>query len=327
MRGIDEHVWLDVAGERVAGVFEAGRESESKLSAVQYVRFPLADGDAGPRRRRRGADDRRRSSRRIAARPRCRRPCAAVSWRSWTTPRRRAPRSDGCAMAEGVREGRRTTPQLAVVLEAVRTSGAEHPTAERIYDRVRRVLPSISLGTVYRNLQRLVQEGQIGAAQLGARSLHYDPTATPHDHFVCRALRPGRGPDGRCARAAARSGAPRGPCRDVAHARALRPLPELPGVDMRLPDIIPHLPAAQRRVLPAHAAAAAHLRAALPRDGARRGEGRAADRDGAAAGRLAAGLRRHAGDLRRRARSASWRGARSCRTDASTSCCAGCASS
>ena len=41
MRGIDEHVWLDVAGERVAGVFETGRESESKLSAVQYVRFPL----------------------------------------------------------------------------------------------------------------------------------------------------------------------------------------------------------------------------------------------------------------------------------------------
>src|SRR5262249_6010602 len=41
MRGIDEHVWLAVGGERVAGVFETGRESESKLSAVQYVRFPL----------------------------------------------------------------------------------------------------------------------------------------------------------------------------------------------------------------------------------------------------------------------------------------------
>jgi len=86
-------------------------------------------------------------------------------------------------MAEGAR---RTTPQLAVVLEAVRSSGLEHPTAELIYDRVRRVLPSISLGTVYRNLQRLVQEGRIGAAQLGARSLHYDPTPAPHDHFVCR---------------------------------------------------------------------------------------------------------------------------------------------
>ena len=62
-------------------------------------------------------------------------------------------------MAERPREGRRTTPQLAVVLDAVRNSGREHPTAEHIYDRVRRMLPSISLGTVYRNLQRLVQEG------------------------------------------------------------------------------------------------------------------------------------------------------------------------
>lgn len=88
-------------------------------------------------------------------------------------------------MADRRPDGRRRTPQLAVVLDAVRSSGAEHPTAERIYERVRRVLPSISLGTVYRNLQRLVQEGRIGAAQLGARSLHYDPTATPHDHFVC----------------------------------------------------------------------------------------------------------------------------------------------
>jgi hypothetical protein len=48
MRGLDEHVWLDVAGDRVAGVFETGRESESKLSAVQYVRFPL---DAATRAR------------------------------------------------------------------------------------------------------------------------------------------------------------------------------------------------------------------------------------------------------------------------------------
>jgi Protein of unknown function (DUF3501) len=42
LRGIDRHVWLDVAGERVPGVFEEGRESDTKLSAVQYVRFPLS---------------------------------------------------------------------------------------------------------------------------------------------------------------------------------------------------------------------------------------------------------------------------------------------
>lgn len=88
-------------------------------------------------------------------------------------------------MAEG-RDSRRMTPQLAVVLDAVRTSGDEHPTAERIFDRVRKVRPSISLGTVYRNLQRLVEDGVIGAARLGARSVHYDPTPAAHDHFVCR---------------------------------------------------------------------------------------------------------------------------------------------
>src|SRR4030095_14265396 len=43
LRGLDRHVWLDIAGERVPGMFEEGRESETKLSAVQYVRFPLAD--------------------------------------------------------------------------------------------------------------------------------------------------------------------------------------------------------------------------------------------------------------------------------------------
>ena len=89
-------------------------------------------------------------------------------------------------MGDAARDGRRKTPQLAVVLDAVQTSGAEHPTAEQIYLRVRSRLPSISLGTVYRNLQRLVQDGQISAAQLGARSLHYDPTPAAHDHFVCR---------------------------------------------------------------------------------------------------------------------------------------------
>ena len=83
-------------------------------------------------------------------------------------------------------EGRRTTRQLEVVLAAVASSGDEHPTAERVFERVRPLLPSISLGTVYRNLQRLVADGRIGVAQVGGRALHYDPTAAPHDHFVCQ---------------------------------------------------------------------------------------------------------------------------------------------
>jgi Fe2+ or Zn2+ uptake regulation protein len=81
---------------------------------------------------------------------------------------------------------RRTTRQLSVVLDAVRASGVEHPSAERVFERVRCVLPRVSLGTVYRNLQRLAAEGRIGVTYLEGRVARYDPTPAGHDHFVCR---------------------------------------------------------------------------------------------------------------------------------------------
>jgi len=79
----------------------------------------------------------------------------------------------------------RSTRQLALVLAAVQASGREHPTAEAVFARVRRVLPRISLGTVYRNLQRLAADGRIGIAHVGGRSARYDPTITPRDHCLC----------------------------------------------------------------------------------------------------------------------------------------------
>lgn len=82
---------------------------------------------------------------------------------------------------------RRQTRQLALVLAAVQSAGTVHPTADDVCGRVRRVLPNVSLGTVYRNLQRLAAEGRIGVAQVGSRVARYDPTPTPHDHFVCEA--------------------------------------------------------------------------------------------------------------------------------------------
>src|SRR6185369_12240644 len=97
----------------------------------------------------------------------------------------RSGRSGRYVMAEPVR-GRRVTRQLAVVLDAVRHSGVEHPSADRVYERVRGVLPRISLGTVYRNLQRLAADGRIGVTHLEGRVARYDPTPAGHDHFVCR---------------------------------------------------------------------------------------------------------------------------------------------
>ena len=81
----------------------------------------------------------------------------------------------------------RVTRQKEAILRAALHSG-DHPTADMIYAEVRRELPRVSLGTVYRNLQKLVGEGRLSLAAVpdeGGRSARFDPETRPHDHFVC----------------------------------------------------------------------------------------------------------------------------------------------
>jgi len=79
---------------------------------------------------------------------------------------------------------RRMTRQRRLVFETVAGTDA-HPTAEWVYERVRRRLPRISLGTVYRNLQLLVAEGRLRSWSRG-RTTRYDADLSAHDHFSCR---------------------------------------------------------------------------------------------------------------------------------------------
>ena len=62
----------------------------------------------------------------------------------------------------------------------------DHPTADMVYSHVREQFPNISLGTVYRNLNLLVETGEILKLTCGNGPDHYDGNATPHYHFVCR---------------------------------------------------------------------------------------------------------------------------------------------
>jgi Fe2+ or Zn2+ uptake regulation protein len=78
----------------------------------------------------------------------------------------------------------RRTVQLAAVFRAVRTAH-DHPTADEIHQRVRRGLPRISLGTVYRNLQKQDQQQRVRSLHLSGRAVRYDVIAEDHDHFVC----------------------------------------------------------------------------------------------------------------------------------------------
>jgi Fe2+ or Zn2+ uptake regulation protein len=77
----------------------------------------------------------------------------------------------------------RNTRQLALVWQAVKDDKS-HPTADQVYERVRRKLPHISLGTVYRNLQKLVALKKLQVLILG-RAQHFDPLVQRHQHFIC----------------------------------------------------------------------------------------------------------------------------------------------
>lgn len=83
----------------------------------------------------------------------------------------------------------RMTRQRAAILELFRTPG-RHLTADDVYDLVRRELPNVSLGTVYRNLEQLAQAGRIRKLDLGASQRSYDGGL--HRHYHVRCVRCGR---------------------------------------------------------------------------------------------------------------------------------------
>jgi len=60
-----------------------------------------------------------------------------------------------------------------------------HPTADWVFDQARNVLPTISRGTVYRNLGQLEEKGAIRSfAMKGV--IRYDGNMADHSHFICR---------------------------------------------------------------------------------------------------------------------------------------------
>ena len=60
-----------------------------------------------------------------------------------------------------------------------------HPTAEWVYEQVRQEIPRISLGTIYRNLKLLKQEGVISELDLTGTLSRFDGNAQNHYHFRC----------------------------------------------------------------------------------------------------------------------------------------------
>lgn len=74
--------------------------------------------------------------------------------------------------------------QREKILEYVLNS-CEHPTVEVIYNNVREALPNISLGTVYRNLNKLSNMGKIKKISMPNHCDRFDKTLSEHFHIHC----------------------------------------------------------------------------------------------------------------------------------------------
>ncbi len=78
----------------------------------------------------------------------------------------------------------RLTTQRQIILEEL-AKVKTHPTASELYDMVRKRLPRIGLGTVYRNLELMADNGMILKLEVGGTQKRFDATTDDHYHIRC----------------------------------------------------------------------------------------------------------------------------------------------
>lgn len=77
----------------------------------------------------------------------------------------------------------RLTPQRKAVLEAL-SGSCEHPTARELYELTKRLIPGISLATIYNSLQTLQRAGLVNEHHLTSGAARYCINKTPHVHLL-----------------------------------------------------------------------------------------------------------------------------------------------
>ena len=78
----------------------------------------------------------------------------------------------------------RMTKQRRIILDELRKV-TSHPTADELYEIVRQRLPRISLGTVYRNLEVLSENGEVLKLESAGSQKRFDGDVSDHCHVRC----------------------------------------------------------------------------------------------------------------------------------------------
>lgn len=80
--------------------------------------------------------------------------------------------------------GLKATQQRLVIYQCLMAS-ENHPTAEEIFEKVRPANPSISLGTVYKTLETLVENQLAQKVPVSENKMRYDARMEAHHHIYC----------------------------------------------------------------------------------------------------------------------------------------------
>jgi len=96
------------------------------------------------------------------------------------------PSSSQKTFNQSLREkGLRPTKQRSCVYGVI-LDKRDHPTADGIYDRVKKQLPGTSFATVYNCLETLVGCGLVRQVHMDRSPTRYCPNLSPHAHFKCK---------------------------------------------------------------------------------------------------------------------------------------------
>lgn len=78
----------------------------------------------------------------------------------------------------------RQSKQRTRILDLLRST-ENHPTADWLYEKLKNEFPRLSLGTVYRNLSILTEQGKIKKIRFGSTFDRFEANIKPHDHLIC----------------------------------------------------------------------------------------------------------------------------------------------
>lgn len=71
------------------------------------------------------------------------------------------------------------------LIYSIITNSKEHLSAEEIYKSAKKEMPNIAIGTIYRNLNLMIRDGEIRKVEIHNAPDRFDKNINNHDHLIC----------------------------------------------------------------------------------------------------------------------------------------------